>query len=96
MKIAVTGANSSVGQSLLKRLTKEVGTTIWAGVRSEKAFSSLPQDEAINPVVISYDDVSSLEKIMAEADCVIHLAGILVETNNSNYAEKFSFLKLHK
>ena len=86
MKIAVTGANSSVGQSLLKRLTKEVGTTIWAGVRSEKAFSSLPQDEAIKPVVISYDDVSSLEKIMAEADCVIHLAGILVETKNSNYA----------
>ena len=86
MKIAVTGANSSVGKILLERLTKETEINVVAGVRNKKAFSDLPQNKAIKPSVIAYDDISTLEHIMAGVDCVIHLAGILVETKNSNYA----------
>ena len=86
MKIAVTGANSSVGQNLLKRLIKETEITVVAGVRNKQAFSNLPQNAVIKPCVIAYDDISTLENIMTGVDCVIHLAGILLETKNSNYA----------
>lgn len=86
MKIAVTGANSSVGQNLLEQLKSEENITIAAGVRSERAFSSLPQAAGIQPKLIAYDNAESLAAAMIDADCVIHLAGILIETKHSNYA----------
>jgi uncharacterized protein YbjT (DUF2867 family) len=86
MKIAVTGANSSVGQNLLELLKDEAEITIAAGVRSERAFSSLPQASTIQPHIIAYDNSASLEAAMTDADCVIHLAGILIESKHSNYA----------
>jgi NADH dehydrogenase len=86
MKIAVTGANSSVGQNLLEQLKNEPEIKITAGVRSERAFSGLPKSLTIDPHIIAYDDPASLETAMADADCVVHLAGILIEAKNSNYA----------
>ena len=86
MKIAVTGANSSVGQNLLERLKTKVDIDVVAGVRNEKAFAFLPQSESIKPQIIAYDDLKSLQAAMTDADCVIHLAGILIETKHSNYA----------
>ena len=86
MKIAITGANSSVGQNLLELLKDEAEITIAAGVRSERAFSSLPQASTIQPHIIAYDNSASLEAAMTDADCVIHLAGILIESKHSNYA----------
>ena len=86
MKICITGANSSVGQNLLTHLISHSEIEIIAGVRSEKAFSSLPQSERITPTTISYTDQDNLEQAMSGADCVIHLAGILIETKHSNYA----------
>ena len=86
MKVAVTGANSSVGKNLLARLCKEQDITIIAGVRSEKAISDLPESSSINPVIINYDDTSSLQKALDGSDVVIHLAGILIESKHSNYA----------
>ena len=85
-KIAVTGANSSVGQNLLDQLKNSADIQVAAGVRNEKAFASLPTSDSINPHIISYDDTASLESAMAGADCVIHLAGILIESKHSNYA----------
>jgi len=46
----------------------------------------LPKDASITPAVISYADVDSLASVLAGADCIIHLAGILIETKHSNYA----------
>lgn len=86
MKICITGANSSVGQNLLTHLVEHSDAEIIAGVRSEKAFSSLPQSPQITPLTIAYDDDSSLQKAMSGAECVIHLAGILIESKHSNYA----------
>jgi NADH dehydrogenase len=86
MKICITGANSSVGQNLLKHLANREGAEVIAGVRSEKAFADLPQAANIQPTTISYDSSESLNKAMAGADCVIHLAGILIESKHSNYA----------
>lgn len=86
MKICITGANSSVGQNLLKHLANKEGAEVIAGVRSEKAFADLPQAANIQPTTISYDSSESLNNAMAGADCVIHLAGILIESKHSNYA----------
>tara|TARA_B100000519_G_scaffold185799_1_gene181258 strand:+ start:575 stop:1468 length:894 start_codon:yes stop_codon:yes gene_type:complete len=86
MKVAITGANSSVGKNLLVRLSKEEDITMVAGVRSEKVIPELPKSPAIKPTIINYDDIKSLEKALDGADIVIHLAGILIETKHSNYA----------
>ena len=86
MKVAVTGANSSVGKNLLARLCKEQGLTVVAGVRSEKAIPDLPKSSSIKPTIINYDDSKSLMNALDGADVVIHLAGILIETKHSNYA----------
>ena len=86
MKVAITGANSSVGKNLLVRLSKEEEITIVAGVRNEKVIPELPKSSAIKPTIINYDDIKSLEKALDGADIVIHLAGILIETKHSNYA----------
>ena len=86
MKVAITGANSSVGKNLLVRLSKEEEIAIVAGVRNEKVIPELPKSPAIKPTVINYDDIKSLEKALDGADIVIHLAGILIETKHSNYA----------
>ena len=86
MKISITGANSSVGINLLGHLSQIEGMEVTAGVRSKSAFASLPQSPAITPTTISYDDSASLEQALAGADCVIHLAGILIENKHSNYA----------
>ena len=86
MKVAITGANSSVGKNLLVRLSKEEDITIVAGVRNEKVIPELPKSPAIKPTVINYDNIKSLEKALDGADIVIHLAGILIETKHSNYA----------
>ena len=85
MKIAVTGANSNVGQNLLARLAMQNEISVVAGVRSERAKASLPSSSQIDPRVISYDDVEGLTSILAGVDCVIHLAGILIENKHSNY-----------
>ena len=86
MKISITGANSSVGINLLGHLSEIEGMEVIAGVRSKSAFASLPQSPAVTPTTISYDDSASLEQALAGTDCVIHLAGILIENKHSNYA----------
>ena len=85
-KIAVTGANSSVGQNLLNQLKSSADMHVAAGVRNEKAVATLPASDSIKPHIISYGNTASLESAMADADCVIHLAGILIESKQSNYA----------
>ena len=87
MKLAITGANSSVGKSLLELISKDPSISVAAGVRSESAFAALPDTTNITPLTINYSDPASLQKAFNEADCVIHLAGILIETSHSNYQE---------
>lgn len=86
MKIAVTGANSSVGQTLLSRIGNDPAFEVIAGVRSATAEESLPKLPQIKPMKISFDDPDSIENFVEGADCVIHLAGILIENKHSNYA----------
>ena len=85
MKIAVTGANSSVGKNLLGHLAA-ANHHINAAVRSERAFTDLPRHELITPCTIDYQDPDSVASAVKECDALIHLAGILIESRHSNYA----------
>ena len=91
MKIIITGANSAVGQAILRCGPKhEVATnTLVAAVRSARAAEQIrSQAGSANGVVrISYDDPASLEAAFQGASAVIHLAGILVETPDSTYEQ---------
>ena len=87
MKIAVTGANSSVGQNLLNSLKSNEEVSVIAGVRSERAAKSLPDSPRIEAKLISYQDVDKLSEDLNGADCVLHLAGILIENKGSSYQE---------
>ena len=69
MKIAVTGANSSVGKNLLAQLAGQDEITVMAGVRSKTAFDSLPPSPQIDPRVIVYDDEDALSENFSGADC---------------------------
>ena len=88
MKIAITGANSSVGQNLLSHIVALDDFSAIAGVRSERAFSTLPESPSIEPRIISYDNVDEMAAILEGASCVIHLVGILIENRKkgSSYA----------
>lgn len=91
MKIVITGANSAVGQAILRCGPKhEVTTnTFVAAVRSARAAEQIrSQPGNANGVAqISYDDPGSLDAAFQGASAVIHLAGILVESPDSNYEE---------
>jgi uncharacterized protein YbjT (DUF2867 family) len=85
MKIAITGANSSVGQNLLAHLAGRGDSDVVACVRSEGAAAALPRSARISPRVVPYDDVGGLSEAMRGADCVVHLAGILIEWKGTSY-----------
>ena len=87
MRIAITGANSSVGQAFLTNLVNQTDNafTVNAGVRSEAAADLLPDHPSILPYVITYGDHASLDTLLDGAACVVHLAGILIESPSSNY-----------
>ena len=86
MKVAITGANSSVGINLLSTIVRDTQFEVIAGIRSEKAIAALPTSPHIEPRIISYDNAAGLARSLADADIVVHLAGILIETGHSNYS----------
>ena len=84
-QVAVTGANSAVGKALLARLAGEDTLRVTAGVRRPRALAGLPQSPRIAPRLIDYDSSDSLRALVAGADCVVHLAGVLFESPSSRY-----------
>tara|TARA_B110000858_G_scaffold198514_1_gene266019 strand:- start:32956 stop:33855 length:900 start_codon:yes stop_codon:yes gene_type:complete len=85
MNIAITGANSSVGLNLLNHIVSSTDIKLIAGVRSERAMQSLPSSSQIEPRIISYQDPTQLAASLEGADCIVHLAGILIENKNTSY-----------
>ncbi len=85
MKIAITGANSRVGQTFIQHILDHSDNTVIAGARSESAFKSFPESDRVQPCVISYNDVEGLSKSLTGANCLVHLAGILMEGKGSSY-----------
>jgi uncharacterized protein YbjT (DUF2867 family) len=90
MKIVITGANSAVGQAIMRLGAKlEASNTYVAAVRSTRAVEQLraKQRDGNAVVQISYDDPASLDAAFQGAAAVIHLAGILFESPNSTYEQ---------
>ncbi len=91
MKIVITGANSAVGQAILRcgPNHEAAADTFVAAVRSARAAEQIRSGSAnANGVVrISYDDPASLDAAFQGASAVIHLAGILVESPHSTYEQ---------
>ena len=87
MRIAITGANSSVGKVLLRHIATQVDGDLeaYAGVRTRQAIATLPNALTITPHVIRYGDRSSLQTLLEGANCLVHLAGILIENKHSSY-----------
>ncbi len=86
MRIAVAGANSSVGLRLLEQAAA-AGVAVNAGVRSERALRSLPAHDLIAPRIISYREPDSLDALLRDCDSVVHLAGMLIPGKRASYRE---------
>ncbi len=86
-KIVVTGAGSSVGPGLLSRLAALPGAEVVAAARSRRALEALPASPRIRPALVSYRDRHSLARLFEGTRRVVHLAGILIESRRSKYAE---------
>lgn len=85
MNIAITGANSSVGRILLRHIAEQGTVKAIAGVRAQKVIHTLPNSPHIVPRVIRYDDPDALTSLLNGVSCVVHLAGILLESAHSTY-----------
>ena len=87
MRIAITGANSSVGKVLLNHIATQANGDFkaYAGVRTRQAVATLPSNPTITPYVICYGDRDSLMALLEGANCLVHLAGILIESKYSSY-----------
>jgi uncharacterized protein YbjT (DUF2867 family) len=95
MKVVITGANSAVGQAIL-RCAAVLGVpqgaapnTFVAAVRSDRAAEEVRRllGNGNSVVRISYQDPSSLSTAFDGASAVIHLAGVLVERQGSTYEQ---------
>lgn len=85
MHIAITGANSSVGTTLLKHVAVWEDLHARAAVRTREATASLPSGPRITSRVIRYDDSDTLATLLEGVSCLVHLAGILFENRHSTY-----------
>ena len=87
MKVVITGANSAIGQSILRASGDgSAPISLVAAVRSERAASQLPPlSENHQVALISYDSPASLGSAFEGADAVIHLPGVLIERPGSTY-----------
>jgi len=85
MKIAISGANSRVGQTLVQHILDNSEHSILACARTLKSLQDLPQSGRVETAAISYDAVDELAQVLKGADCLVHLAGILMEGKNSSY-----------
>jgi uncharacterized protein YbjT (DUF2867 family) len=90
MKIVITGANSAVGQAILRCGSgPSASTALIAAVRSERAANEIRPllGQGSRVVQVSYSDPASLDAAFQGASAIIHLAGILFERPDSSYAQ---------
>jgi uncharacterized protein YbjT (DUF2867 family) len=83
--IAITGANSAVGNILLRHMAAQADTHVVACVRSARGAAALPDSPRISPCVVDYNNREGLASALAGTSCVVHLAGILFESPTSTY-----------
>lgn len=91
MKIVVTGANSAVGQAILRCGFPQASEpiTFLAAVRSQRSAGQI-RSQLSSPhtvIQISYDDPGIVDAAFKGAFAVIHLPGILFERPDSTYEQ---------
>lgn len=85
-RVLVTGANGHLGRRLLPVVADRFSVT--AVVRSESARTDLERvlpKGLIRIEVVGYQDVAGLQAIASGCAAVVHLVGILKETDSSRY-----------
>jgi NADH dehydrogenase len=91
MQIVISGANSAVGQAILRCGSGQgaASNPVIAAVRSDRAAEQIAPllCEGSRMARISYDDPTSLDLAFQGASAVVHLAGILVEHPGSTYEQ---------
>jgi uncharacterized protein YbjT (DUF2867 family) len=90
MKIVITGANSAVGQAILRCGSGlAVPHALVAAVRSGRAADEIRPllGDGNSVAQISYGDPDSLDGAFEGSAAIIHLAGILFERPDSTYAQ---------
>lgn len=83
--VAVTGANSAVGAALLRQIASREALHAVAAVRRPEALAGLPQSPRIAGRLLDYGRPESVRDVVAGADCVVHLAGVLIESGRTSY-----------
>ncbi len=87
MRIVVTGANGSVGKNLLAHASASGDVEVVALVRSERAAASLPARPGVDVRIVSADNVDELAKSLEGASSLVHLSGILIESQTATYEQ---------
>jgi uncharacterized protein YbjT (DUF2867 family) len=90
MKVVITGANSAVGQAILRRARRDETASLYvAAVRSIRAEEQIRRKFGnLGGIVrVSFDDPASLDAAFRGATAVIHLSGVLIEQRDSTYEE---------
>lgn len=83
----ITGANGHLGSRLAARLI-EHNIRVRAVVRSETAKVALLKKQPVLEVhVVDYSDESTLSTVAQDCDAIVHLVGILKETESSRYKD---------
>jgi NADH dehydrogenase len=85
VKIAITGANSGVGRTLVRHLAARDDIQAVACVRSPRAAAALPASPRVSVHAIDYGDRERLAAALTGSSCIVHLAGILFESSTSTY-----------
>src|SRR5204862_3102001 len=85
VNLAITGANSGVGNILLRHLAGRTDIQVVACVRSAGAAAALHAAPGISVRQVDYDDRDRLTAALQGAACAVQLAGILFESASSTY-----------
>jgi nucleoside-diphosphate-sugar epimerase len=90
MKVVIAGANSAVGQAILRRARRDETAGLYvAAVRSIRAEEQIRRKFGnLGAIVrVSFDDPASLDAAFRGATAVIHLSGVLIEQRDSTYEQ---------
>jgi uncharacterized protein YbjT (DUF2867 family) len=88
-KLVVSAANSALGRVVLERALLRPELELTALVRSARAEAELPPlpRERARAACVDYGESAGLREACAGAAGVIHLAGILIESQTTRYPE---------
>lgn len=88
-RLVVSGANSALGRVVIERALLQPEIELVALVRSARAEAELPTvpRERVRVARVDWSDAAGLRAACEGATGLIHLAGVLIESRTTRYAE---------